>query len=317
MRRGSATLFSRLAATWKRSSVLLFTLAVTASALSGRELTGVVYWDHSGPSGQGVGEVALATRSGSVVIRYQKGQVITKFSDETCGELGAIWTVQTKQSSRGNEELVSVKCDGGLDATVHAAWQAVHEFLRVAAESAGYKVGYDPNRHGPIRLRLGQVENDISGYLNFGSTGMCLEMKKQIDQRTVLIHGSADCYFWPALDFTVERDASSIWRVTAVSEVTEPSFDCTRAKTPSEVLICGSNSLAAMDRAMAQAYFGALGRLSKEEAARLRGEQLAWHGRYVRECDAAASDLLRKTCVTRYLTERTQQMNALQNMNLR
>jgi len=300
-------------ATLKWLCLLLFALIMISSTLSGRELKGAVYWDHSGPSGRGVGQVALSTRNGSVVIHYQKGEVIAKFSDRTCGELGAIWTVQTKRSPSGTNELVSVKCDGGVDATVHGAWLAVREFLRVTAESAGYKVGYDPNRRGPIRLRLGQVENDISGYLNFGSTGMCLEMKKQVDQRTVLIHGSADCYFWPALDFTVERDASSVWRVASVTEVTEPSFDCTKAKTPTEILICGSNSLAALDKAMALAYFGALGRLSKEEADRLRREQLIWHGQYVRECDAVTSDALRKTCVMRYLTVRTQQMNALQN----
>ncbi len=240
--------------------LLLFTFIVTPSALSGRELTGAVYWDHSGLSGRGVGDVALSTSNGSVVIHYQKGEVTTKFSDGTCAELGAIWTAQTKRSPSGTDELISVKCDGRLDATVHGAWLAVRDFLRVAAENAGYKVGYDPNRRGPIRLRLGQVENDISGYLNFGSTGMCLEMKKQVDQRTVLIHASEDCYFWPLLDFTVERDASSVWRVT---EVTEPSFNCTNAKTPTENLICGSNSLAALDKAMALAYFGALGRLSK------------------------------------------------------
>ncbi len=303
---------SSASAALKWPSLLLFTLMVTSSALSGRELTGSVFWDHSGPSGQGVGQVALSTRNGSIVIHYQK-PVKTMFSDETCEELGAIWTVQTKQSPRATEELVSAKCDGGLDATVHGAWLAVREFLRVAAESAGYKIGFDPNRRGPVRLRLGQVENDISGYLNFGFSGMCLEMKKQVDQRTVLIHGSAECYFMPLLDFTVERDASSEWRVTSVAEVTEPSFDCTIAKSPTEILICDSNSLAALDKAMALAYFRALGRLSKQEADRLRREQLVWHGQYVRECDAATSDALRKTCVTRYLTVRTQQMNALQN----
>ena len=312
MRPGFGAL-SPLAATLKWPSVLLFTLTVTSSALSSRVLTGAVYWDHSGPSGQGVGQVALSTRNGPIIIHYQKGEVITKFAEGVCGELGAIWTVQTKRSPRGADELVSVTCDGGLDSTVHSAWLAVREFLRVAAESAGYKVGYDPNRRGPIRLRLGQVENDISGYLDFGSSSMCLEMKKQINQRTVLIHGSGECFFWPALDFTVERDASSVWRVTSVTEVTEPSFDCTKAKTPTEVLICGSDSLAALDKAMALAYFGALGRLSNEGADRLRREQLAWHGQYVRECDAATSDVLRKTCVTHHLTVRTQQMNALQN----
>ena len=221
--------------------------------------------------------------------------------------------IQTKRSPSGADELISVKCDGGLDGTVHGAWLAVREFLRVAAESKGYNVGFDPNRRGPIRVRLGQVENDISGYLNFGSTGMCLEMKKHVDQRTVLIHGSAECYFRPVLDFTVERDASSAWRVTSVTEVTEPSFDCTKAKSPTEILICESNSLATLDKAMALAYFGVLGRLSKQEADRLRREQLVWHGQYVRECDAAPSDALRKACVTRYLTVRTQQMNGLQN----
>ena len=85
-------------------------------------------------------------------------------------------------------------------------------------------------RRGPIRLRLGQVENDISGYLDFGSSGMCLEMKKQLNEREGIIIHSGECYFWPALDFTVERDASSVWRVTSVTEVTEPSFDCTMAR---------------------------------------------------------------------------------------
>jgi hypothetical protein len=298
--------------------LLLFFLSLTSSISLCRELTGAVYWDHSGPSAAGTGYVQLSTESGLVVLHYPK-PVKTEFSDKTCDELGAIWTVQTKQSSRATEELVSTKCDGGLNTSVHGAWLAVREFIRVAAESAGYTVGYDPNRRGPIRMRLAQVETDVSGYLNFGSTGMCLEIRTQADQR-IVIKSSGDCYFWPDLYFTVERDASSVWRVTSVAEdpterpapiipgATRPSFDCTKARTPTELLICGNDYFAMLDSAMANAYRGALERLSKQDADRLRREQSAWYRQYARECDSSTSDALRKACVTHYLIGRIQQI---------
>jgi uncharacterized protein YecT (DUF1311 family) len=58
----------------------------------------------------------------------------------------------------------------------------------------------------------------------------------------------------------------------APTEVTDPSFDCGRASTPTELAICASPDLAAKDRALAAAYSAALAVLGDE----LRAGQSAW-----------------------------------------
>jgi hypothetical protein len=116
----------------------------------------------------------------------------------------------------GEEELVRVRCNGSLDGEIHSAWLAVLSYLQNVAESAGQKVGFEPNRRGPVIVNMGNVRVDISGYLNFPGNGMCLEMKNRIDPKGILITSSADCYFTPDLDFTVDLQDSSQWRVTSV-----------------------------------------------------------------------------------------------------
>jgi uncharacterized protein len=50
----------------------------------------------------------------------------------------------------------------------------------------------------------------------------------------------------------------------APTEVTDPSFDCGRTSTPTELAICASPDLAAKDRALAAAYRAALAVLGDE-----------------------------------------------------
>jgi hypothetical protein len=182
-----------------------------------RELTGTVYSEHSGPSGRGTGFVKLSTNVGIVSIRYQK-PIQGDLKSQACYELGAIWTVDTKRLD-GEDELVRVRCDGRLDTHVHSAWLAVLRYLQNVAESDGQKIGFDRNRRGPVTVNIDDVRADISGYLNFPGNGMCLEVKNRTDTKRIVITSSAECYFTPDLDFTVELVGSSEWHVTGVRAV--------------------------------------------------------------------------------------------------
>jgi hypothetical protein len=190
-------------------------MIMSPSTLQSRELTGIVYSHHCGPSGTGTCEVQLSTKTGLVHFAYQK-PIKLDSSDDRCWEVGAIWTVETE---RRTGELVRVHCVGKLDTDVHSAWMAVRNYIKAVAKAAGEELGYQPNRRGPVNAKMGEVEIDLSGYLNFGSTGMCLEMKQHIDNNTILIESSADCYFIPDIDFRVEQIRPTAWEVTSVKAV--------------------------------------------------------------------------------------------------
>lgn len=62
----------------------------------------------------------------------------------------------------------------------------------------------------------------------------------------------------------------------ATTMAATPSFDCARATTAVEKLLCADDGLARQDRLLAAVYKRALERLDAGEADRLRGEQRAW-----------------------------------------
>lgn len=63
---------------------------------------------------------------------------------------------------------------------------------------------------------------------------------------------------------------------TIPQRVEVPSFDCTRASTPTEFVICGTPELARLDRRLAEAYSQALAATS--DPVSIRAEQQAWLG---------------------------------------
>jgi uncharacterized protein YecT (DUF1311 family) len=91
----------------------------------------------------------------------------------------------------------------------------------------------------------------------------------------------------------------------------KPSFDCTKARTPTELLICRDDDLASLERSMVSAYNQAMEQRSMEQRNILRREQVQWFKEYAQTCDAARLEGERKDCVTRYLTIRTGELTAL------
>ena len=196
--------------------VVTWSLLMIPPILSCREVTGIVYSDHSGPSAKGAGELELATKTGLIRIHYQK-PIRQEFSNATCREVGAIWTVQTGgREALGEDELVTAHCEGKIDAAVHGAWIAVKSYIEKAAHHSGYSLGYQPDRRGPVQVDMGGLKVEMSGYLNFATTGMCLEMHDRVNASTIIIASSPDCYFYPDLDLTVKRVSKAVWRVVNV-----------------------------------------------------------------------------------------------------
>jgi uncharacterized protein YecT (DUF1311 family) len=82
-----------------------------------------------------------------------------------------------------------------------------------------------------------------------------------------------------------------------------PSFDCAKAATPSEKLICEDPELASLDQDMADAYGDLLAHTPFANRPALRKAQSGWLADYSGRCNAAPGQ--RRTCVTQALTERT------------
>jgi len=70
-----------------------------------------------------------------------------------------------------------------------------------------------------------------------------------------------------------------------------PSFDCTKAKTTGEKLICSDASLAKADKRLAAAYHALKASLSAESFATFQAGQRAWIAYVMKSCGADASSL--------------------------
>ena len=84
-----------------------------------------------------------------------------------------------------------------------------------------------------------------------------------------------------------------------------PSFDCRRASTSVERLICRDSGLAALDMILADAYAGVMERLAPGDRTVLRQEEARW----VAGRDRCASAANTYACVTRAYSRRIQELN--------
>jgi uncharacterized protein YecT (DUF1311 family) len=89
-----------------------------------------------------------------------------------------------------------------------------------------------------------------------------------------------------------------------------PSFDCSRAESRMDLLICQDGELATAERAMTSAFNAALGGRLGTDRTNLRAAQEQWYQDYAASCNALQGDELRQ-CVLDYLTKRTEQLRVL------
>lgn len=98
-------------------------------------------------------------------------------------------------------------------------------------------------------------------------------------------------------------------KVVADGDV-KPSFDCTKANTPTELSICRNPGLASLERDMAATYYQALTRLPNDQKAALRREHSAWFKDFSRTCNASPTDDARKECIAVHVSSRAQELEA-------
>lgn len=103
-------------------------------------------------------------------------------------------------------------------------------------------------------------------------------------------------YRWSGSSF------SAIGKPTVKSD--PPSFDCAKASTPVEVLICKDAELSFLDSQMATSYQMALKEASAERRLVIRRRQTEWFSEYSRTCNAILSEMDRRDCIERHLSER-------------
>ena len=89
-----------------------------------------------------------------------------------------------------------------------------------------------------------------------------------------------------------------------VYKADSPSFDCAKAATPVERLICQDAELSFLDRQMANSYQMVLKGASADRKEIIRRRQAEWFADYSRTCNAPLSEDQRRDCIDRYLTDR-------------
>ena len=83
-----------------------------------------------------------------------------------------------------------------------------------------------------------------------------------------------------------------------------PSFDCKKAATPIERLICQDAALSFLDRQMANSFQMALKSAPGERKEIIRRQQAEWFDAYRRTCNAPLSNTQRRDCIDQHLNER-------------
>lgn len=101
------------------------------------------------------------------------------------------------------------------------------------------------------------------------------------------------------------------WAASAFSAIGQPvyktdppSFDCAKAATPVELLICKDVELSYLDSQVANSYQMALKDASAERKEIIRRQQAEWFAEYSRTCNAPLSEAQRRDCIERYLSGR-------------
>lgn len=89
-----------------------------------------------------------------------------------------------------------------------------------------------------------------------------------------------------------------------VHKTDPPSFDCAKAATAVELLICTDVELSSLDSQMANSYQMVLKGASAERKEIVRRQQAEWFADYSRTCNAPLSETQRRDCIDRYLTDR-------------
>ena len=87
-----------------------------------------------------------------------------------------------------------------------------------------------------------------------------------------------------------------------------PSFDCGKARTRVELLICRDGRLANFEADMASTYHQTLNRLPQDAQVSLRREHLAWFKNYSRTCNQSANDVDRAACIEGFLSAHTAEL---------
>lgn len=92
-----------------------------------------------------------------------------------------------------------------------------------------------------------------------------------------------------------------------------PSFDCGKAKTQVEKMICRDDSLIAEERRMATAYKAALDALPESDKQAFRRQHFEWFKNYSQTCNAigtsgTGNDL--RACISRYLIDHARELQA-------
>lgn len=90
-----------------------------------------------------------------------------------------------------------------------------------------------------------------------------------------------------------------------------PSFDCGKAKTEVEMMICKDHDLSVQERQMAAAYQDVLTALPDADKQAFRRQHFEWFKSYTQACNASAAtgtenDL--RSCISRYLTDHTREL---------
>lgn len=89
-----------------------------------------------------------------------------------------------------------------------------------------------------------------------------------------------------------------------VYETDPPSFDCKKAATPIERLICQDVELSFLDRQMGESYKEVLKGASAERKEIIRRQQAEWFAEYRRACNGPLSDAQRRDCIDQHLNDR-------------
>jgi len=179
---------------------------------------------------------------------------------------------------------LGTSAEAGLGKIAWKTFQAIAMDAAVSTVQDAFANDESTQQDAALKRKISDLENQLHLYSKngenppgFSDMEQTIINLKSITDRVASLDGQNRVNALGANMDTIEAVKQSILKHENYSDLSvKPSFDCAKAKTPTERAICGNSELSHADARLSRIYSRLRQSLSKSNFKRLRNKQRAW-----------------------------------------